>query len=538
VKKTVGIIGAGPGGMSAAVTLQSKGYHVEVFEAQSSVGGCNAALKLGDFRFDVGPTFFLMPSILEEIFERAGVRSEDYLKLHKIDPMYKLDFADGSELTVKQNRYEMAEEIAKYSKPDADNFFLFRERQKKKFDSILPILEQPVAGYKDLAQLKNIAAVPYVDGRSVYDELTDYFEDERTRLAFTFQAKYLGMSPFECPSMFTILPHIEHEFGVWHPEGGCNQVSESMAQLFLDQGGVLHLNTTVETVETASSKVSHLIVNGVEREFDHYVMNADFAYGMSELFSNESRKKYKDEKLETMKYSCSTFMLYLGLSEEVDLPHHSIYFSQNYRKNIRELVETLELSDDPSFYLHNPVVTDPTMAPEGKSAVYVLVPVPNLESKTEWTEEKVAEYRKLVLRKIRERTSVDLEPLIEEEKIVSPKDWRDEYRVYKGATFNLAHNFGQMLHWRPHNRSEEFENLYIVGGGTHPGSGLPTILESGKIAAGLIEKADDEFSVEKILRTSKTVVERGSWEIGARASKALNFASAALKRKTDAGSGF
>lgn len=501
MKRSVGVIGAGPGGLAAAVSLQTKGYHVEIFEALDRVGGRNSHLGEEGFRFDLGPTFFLMPSILDDLFLEAGVKPSDYLKLHRIDPMYKLDFGDeGETMQVRQNRFEMSQEIAKFSKADADNFFAFRDRQKKKFDCMLPILKRPISGYKDLASLKNIPALPFVDGRSVYDELADFFEDERVRLAFTFQAKYLGMSPMDCPSIFTILPHIEHEFGVWHPEGGCNQVSEGLLKLFEDRGGIVHLSTPVEHVKTRKGKVESFVVAGNERVFDHYVMNADFAYGMSELFEESERKKYKDQKLADLKYSCSTFMLYLGLSEQIDLPHHSIYFAQNYRKNLRELVSELKVSEDPSFYLHNPVVTDPTMAPEGKAALYVLVPVPNMDGETQWTEQETTDFRRKVLEAIEARTGLNLEDKIEYEKIITPKGWRDDYRVYKGATFNLAHNFTQMLHWRPHNHSEEFENLFITGGGTHPGSGLPTILESGKIVSKLIQEMDDRNWLPAVIR--------------------------------------
>jgi phytoene desaturase len=181
--------------------------------------------------------------------------------------------------------------------------------------------------------------------------------------------------------------------------------------------------------------------------------------------------------------------MYLGLSERVELPHHSIWFAQNYRRNVREICTSLELSNDPSFYLHNPSVTDPTLAPEGKSALYVLVPVPNLDAKIDW-ETNRSSFRELVLTRIRERTGLDLAPLIEKEKIITPLDWERDHRVYKGATISLAHSWDQMLQFRPRNEFEEFRGFYLVGGGTHPGSGLPTILESARIAASLIDSRE------------------------------------------------
>ena len=493
IKNRVGIIGAGPGGLAAAVLLQRKGFEVDLFEASDRVGGRNSRLSLGDFHFDTGPTFFLMPQILEQIFESCGRKMSDFVQLRRIDPMYRLDFGSGGDLQVTGDRRLMSESLAKFSRKDADRFFLFRERQRRKFEALFPALQNRHFSWTDLVKIKNLAAIPFLDRASLYDELRDSFEDERVRLAFTFQAKYLGMSPFDCPSLFTILSHIEHELGVWHPVGGCHRVSEALAELFVELGGRLHLNSRVSRCLTTSKplgrgQVDALEIEGLGRkEFDFYVMNADFAHGMGQLFSNDDRKKYNDEKLERLKYSCSTFMLYLGLNQKVPLQHHSIYFAQNYRKNVRELSESHVVSQDPSFYVHNPVHVDPSMAPQGKSGLYVLVPVANLDSGTDWDAYK-GTYRKWILQKIRERSGIDLEPMIEAEHVITPRDWQRDYGVYKGATFSLAHSLDQMLHLRPQNQSEDFTNFYLVGGGTHPGSGLPTILVSARIASDLIQE--------------------------------------------------
>ncbi len=483
----IAVVGAGPGGLSAAVLLQSQGYHVEIYEAAPRVGGRNSSLRLGDFKFDCGPTFFLMPAVLEEIFSRTGRKLSDYLDLRPIEPLYRLDFADGKVLSVSGKPEVMAESIGQFSKKDQDRFWAFRERQRKKFEALYPAFKRPFPNWGEFLNPENILAAPFLDFNSVYGELKDYFESEYVRLAFTFQAKYLGMSPFDCPSLFTILPHIEHSLGVWHPIGGCQQLSLALERLFLELGGKIHLSTPVETVLTRGNKVRGVKVRGQEQTYDFVVMNADFAYGMESLFGDEERRRYKNHKLEALKYSCSTFMIYLGLDRELPLEHHGVYFSQNYRKNIRELCNHLALPSDPSFYLHNPSRTDPTLAPAGQSALYILVPVPNLDAPINWKKESGA-YRDLVLQKIFERTGIDLRPHILQERVITPEDWRDEFKVYKGATFNLAHSFDQMLQFRPKNESDEFGNLYLVGGGTHPGSGLPTILQSGIIASDLIHK--------------------------------------------------
>lgn len=502
-KKSVGIIGAGPGGLAAGILLKSRGFEVDLFERADRVGGRNARIVKDDFIFDVGPTFFLMPQVLEDLLKDVGESIDEVLPMTQLDPLYDLKFADGSMLRVSADARKMANAIAAFNPGDADRFFSFREKQEQKFQALLPALKRPARGLWDIATLNNVLALPHLGLGSVYDELAKNFEDERVRLAFTFQSKYLGMSPFECPSIFTILPHIEHAYGVWHPRGGCNQISRALARCFEKLGGRLHLSTPVEKVHVKGGQVDSLRVNGDRIPFDYTVMNADFSMGISELVSDEDRRRYKNARVASLKYSCSTFMIYLGLDRVLDQPHHGIHFAQNYRRNIRELVETFELSNDPSFYVHNPSRLDPTLAPKGSSALYVLIPVPNLDGSTDWDaqrEELTDRYIDLIEARIGEK----IRPHIKVKHVVTPKDWERDYRVYKGATFSLAHSFDQMLQFRPHNEFEDFKNFFLVGGGTHPGSGLPTILESGRIAADLISRrSEDRSTIGRLIGLSR-----------------------------------
>jgi phytoene desaturase len=268
--------------------------------------------------------------------------------------------------------------------------------------------------------------------------------------------------------------------------GGLNRIADAMARVIREDGGKIHLNTAVrEILHDGQSAKGVLLEDGRKIQADEVIINVDFARAMQKLLPQ--RRKYTDQKLYSMDYSCSTFMLYLGVDKVYDIPHHNIFFANDYKKNVDEIADKMVLSADPSFYIQNASITDPTLAPEGKSAIYVLVPVPNNKSCIDWEHEKEG-FRRLVLDKIREKTELkDLEEHIEYEKMITPYDWENSYEVFLGATFNLAHSIKQMLYFRPHNDSEELQNLYVVGGGTHPGSGLPTIYESGRIAAGLIE---------------------------------------------------
>ena len=338
-----------------------------------------------------------------------------------------------------------------------------------------------------------LTALPYLDAHtSLYGVLSRYFDDPDTRIAFTFQAKYIGMSPWSAPGTFSIISFIEHGGGIYHVKGGLNRLSSGMAEALKESGGKIHLSSPVKKLIVSNGVATGIeLTDGKIEKADYVIINEDFAHAMTEIVPSEDRKKWTDQKLAGKDYSCSTFMLYLGVKKEFkEIAHHSILFARDYKKNVDEITESKILSDDFSFYVQNASVTDKTLAPAGKSAIYVLVPVPNNKSGIDWEKEKIT-LRNRVLDALETRGGfTDLKKNIEEEKIVTPLDWKDKHSVYLGATFNLAHSVAQMLYFRPHNEFEEFKNCYLVGGGTHPGSGLPTIYESGRISAELIMKND------------------------------------------------
>jgi len=294
------------------------------------------------------------------------------------------------------------------------------------------------------------------------------------------------MSPFQCPSLFSILSFLEYEHGIWHPTGGCNSLTRGMARVAEELGVKIKLNTPVQEILFEGRRAKGVRTAGGELLADAVVMNADFANGMSKLVPNGLRRRWNDAALAKKDYSCSTFMLYLGVEGRFDqLAHHNIYVAKDYRRNLDEIERQHVLSEDPSFYVENPVRTDATMAPPGHSALYVLLPVTNQHPNVDWSKER-AHYRQVALRQLAKLGLQDIESSIRFERVVTPADWESKVDIYRGATFNLAHSFSQMLHLRPQNRFEEFERMYLVGGGTHPGSGLPVIFESARISARLL----------------------------------------------------
>ncbi len=488
MNKKVLIVGAGPGGLVAGLLLQHKGYQVEIHEKNSLPGGRNSYIDVGGHKFDIGPTFLMMKYILDEVFAEIGLKTEDHLKTERLSPMYRLFYEDKF-INVYEERDKMKAELERVFPGEGERLDAFYKREKKRFKKMMPCLQKDYSSFSRFFHPDFINAIPHFSiPRSLFGVLGDYFKKPEARLAFTFQSKYLGMSPWECPGAFAMIPYVEHGLGIFHVEGGLSKISEKMAEIFQKMGGVIKYNSPVKSVIIENKIAKGLLLENGEKEMaDTVIVNADFAYAMSHIVDN---KKYRKAKLDSMKYSCSTFMVYLGLKKEYDLEHHNVIFAPEYRKNVDDVFAGRLSRDNYSIYVRNASPKDKTLSPQGKSQLYVLVPVPNRQvgRDIDWKKEG-AGIRNYAIKRIKERLGLkDLEENIEAEKIITPDDWVNEYHVYNGATFNLAHNLMQMLWFRPHNLLEGTKNCYLVGGGTHPGSGLPTIYESGRISAHMIMK--------------------------------------------------
>lgn len=498
--KKVIIIGGGPGGVSSALLLASRGIQVDLFEKQDRLGGRTGCHEEMGYRFDIGPTFLMMKSLLDRIFIEAGMDSADYLEFVRLDPMYELRFDDEIFRACNDNE-DTKREIERLFPGQGRAMDVFLKKEKARFKSLLPAFQRDFSDPVRSLRPDLLPALPHLSlGSSVFDNLKRYFTDEKLALLFSFQSKYLGMSAWECPGAFAMLSYMEHEHGIYHTIGGLSEIPRAFARAAEDCGARIHTGTPVKQLLLDGRKVTGVeLENGEKVYADSVIINADFGHAMTHLIPDGALKKYTREKLESMKFSCSTFMMHLGVDKRYDLPHHSIVFARDYKKNVDEIFKLNRSSDDLSFYVRNASVTDPTLAPEGKSSLYILVPTPNLDGDLDWDEVQ-GRYRSLVFKAFSERLGIDdLEQHIEVEKIYTPRTWSTELDIFKGATFNLSHCLSQMAWMRPRNRFEEFKNCFLVGGGTHPGSGLPTIFESARIASNLIS---DTFG----LRYQKTEI--------------------------------
>jgi phytoene desaturase len=416
------------------------------------------------------------------------------MEMKSIDPFYRLVYGDSGRVFLPtSDRASMREQVERLFPGNFKGYDRYMDYEREKFARITPCLQVPYDKPIDYLRPRFLRALPYLDAHfSLYRHLGRYFDDDDLKTAFTFQAKYLGMSPWQCPATFSIISYIEHSGGIHHPIGGLNQISAAMAKVLEEEGGRLHLSTPVKEVIVRGGRATGVrLESGEEVAGDYVVINADFAHAMTKLVDRAHLRKWTPEKLERKSFSCSTFLLYLGVDKVYEqIPHHNIIFAPDYKHNVDEITRSFTLSEDPSIYIQNASVTDPTLAPEGKSTIYILGPITNNRSRIDWEREK-ERYRDKVLEIAQTRGGMtDLRQHIEVEKMITPRDWEQDYAVYQGAVFNLGHTIDQMLYFRPHNEFEEIEGCYLVGGGTHPGSGLPTIYESGRISAGLILKRD------------------------------------------------
>jgi phytoene desaturase len=485
MEKSVIIVGAGPGGLSTAMLLAKEGLRVTVVESADRVGGRTSAIEADGFRFDVGPTFFMYPRVLSEIFAAAGYELEREVELIKLDPQYRLTFGAGGELLCTPDLARMERAIAAIAPEDAKSLKRFMADNRDKLAKFRPWLENPFLSWRDVLTTKALGVLPVLrPWRSLDDELRQYFSDPRIRLGFSFQSKYLGMSPFRCPSLFSILSFLEYEYGVFHPVGGCSALSEAMARVATQLGADIRLDEPVDEVIVENGRAVGVRTSSGELRADAVIVNADFANFMTRHVPAAARRRWTDKSIAKKQFSCSTFMLYLGIEGRYEIPHHSIYIARDYERNLDEIENKHVLSDDPSFYVQNACVTDPSLAAPGHSTLYVLAPVSHMHKNIDWNRES-RRFRSLLISKLAQIGITDLEKRIRFEKMTTPADW-EKTGIYRGATFNLAHNLGQMLHLRPRNRFEDVDGMYLVGGGTHPGSGLPVIFESARITTRLL----------------------------------------------------
>lgn len=481
------IIGAGLGGLSAGIHLARQGWRVTILEQNERSGGRMNQIQEQGFRIDMGPTMLMMPEVIENIFAQCGRDYRDYLQWERITPAYRVVWPDGASLDMGGSTAEMVESIREFAPEDATIFPTFMRKMEEKYlNARYNFIER---SFNTLGSMLNrqtlvgmLKTLPY---ESVYQFVSRYLKNEKMRQAFTFQTLYLGISPYDCPSIYALLPYIEMEFGVWFPKGGTIAVADALERLFLELGGEIHFQTPVERL-LLDGKRAVGVRTCDERRWpaDVVVSNLDVSMTYRRLVPAEARRKYTDARLERMDYGCSGYLLYLGIKRtQTSWPHNVILLSEDYEGILDDICRKKVAPRDPAMHLCTPTRTDPSLAPPGHDVLYVLAPCPNTQGAVDWSIEG-PRLRERMLDKLEATGFPGLRDHIVFERTFAPPQFESLYGCYAGSAYGgLSHTFFQSAYFRPHSRSEDVPGLFFVGASTHPGGGVPIVLTSGRLVA-------------------------------------------------------
>jgi phytoene desaturase len=476
----VAVIGAGFGGLAAALRLRSAGVATTLFEARDAPGGRAYVYRDRGFTFDAGPTVITAPSCLDELFALSGKSLSDCVELMPIRPFYRITWGDGERFDYDGDAERLLGEISRISEDDVDGYRRFYEYSKRVYEAgYRGLVDQPFLRFWDMLRVLPQLARLRAD-RSVYRTVARHVRDERLRQVLSFHSLLIGGSPFEASAIYTLIHFLEQHEGVHFVRGGTGALVAALAGRFVDLGGELRLATPVRRVEVELDGGHRVFADeGVER-FDAVVSNADVYQTYAALYAGDPRARRVRRRLERMQWSNSLFLVYFGTDRVYsDVAHHTIVLGPRYRGLLHDIFHGSHLPDDFSLYLHAPSVSDPTLAPPGCSAFYVLSPVPHLgRTPIDW-DLAAPEYADRILESL-ERILPELRQHIVVKRLFTPKDFERDLAAHHGAAFSVAPTLFQSAWFRPHNRDPRIPGLYLVGAGTHPGAGVPGVVNSAK----------------------------------------------------------
>lgn len=489
------IIGAGMGGLAAAIRLAAAGRRVTVFEQGERVGGKMNQWAQSGWTFDTGPSLLTMPWVLRDLFAAAGRELDDYLTLDPVDPICRYEFADGSHLEVTSDTARMAANIAALSPRDVPGFFRFLAHASDLYAIAgAPFLTGTLDG---LRRWDTSARFPYgfrprdlakvLSPRTVHGTVASFFTDPRLRQVFDRYATYNGSSPYRAPATFCLIPFVEFASGAWHPRGGMYRIAESLAHLACELGVEIHTATPVAAITVRTGAARGVLLETGERvEADRVISNVDVLTTYERLLPDDAPGIGATRRsLRALEPSYSGFLLLLGTRRmSPDLPHHTICFSADYRAEFDDLLHRRIPPTDPTIYVCRTTATDLTTAPAGCDNLFVLVNVPHLDGHTDW-QAYAPVYRDHVLETLARR-GLDCAGEIAVEAVWTPETLHDRYGAQRGSIYGFASNTPRAAFLRPPNRARHITRLFFAGGSTHPGGGVPLALLSGKIAADLI----------------------------------------------------
>lgn len=489
------VIGSGFGGLAAAVRLGARGYRVTVLEQLDAPGGRARVFRQDGYTFDAGPTVITAPFLFEELWSLCGRRLADDVDLRPVFPFYRVRFDDGTLFDYSGDAGAMRAEVARLAPGEVEGYERFLAASEAIFKVGFEQLGHvPFESWADMARCVP-ELVRLQSWRTVYALASRHVRDERLRIVLTFQSLLVGGNPFSTTSVYCLIAFLERRWGVHFAMGGTGRLVQGLVGLIEGQGGQVRCGQQVDQITVETTAGTRPRANGVRLASgehvaaDVVVSNADSAWTYRHLLAAKHRKRWTDKRIERARYSMSLFVWYFGTRRTYpDIAHHTIALGPRYRELLGDIFDRKHLADDCSLYLHRPTATDPSMAPPGCDAFYVLSPVPHLESGIDWAE-RAEPYRRLLEQRLQDTLLPDLANQIASSRVLTPQHFQDELSSFRGAAFGLEPVLTQSAWFRPHNRSEEVERLYLVGAGTHPGAGLPGVLSSARILDTVVPHA-------------------------------------------------
>ncbi len=481
------VIGSGFGGLATALRLRAAGHEVTLLEKLDKLGGRAYVFERDGFTFDAGPTVITAPWLIHELFTLYGKDSSSYLRIVPVEPFYRIYFHDGTFFEYNGDQAFIEENIRKFNPDDIPGYRVFMSKTKPIFDKgFVELADQPFLTFGSMLKVAP-DLVRLGSHRSVYSYVSRYISDPRLRMVFTFHPLLVGGNPFHTTSIYSMIHYLEREWGIHYAMGGTGAVVSALGRLFEEEGGTLRLHAEVDRILVKDQRATGVrLTDGTTLSADIVVSNADVASTYLHLIEPAHRRRNSDRRLRSLRYSMSLFVIYFGTKRQYpDIAHHDIILSARYRELLEDIFTKKILADDFSLYLHRPTATDPSMAPPGCDAFYVLAPVPHNGSGLDWKTEG-PRFKEKILRFLEDRFLPDLRANIVTEHFVTPDYFEHRLNSHLGSAFSVEPILTQSAWFRPHNRSEDIPNLYFTGAGTHPGAGLPGVLSSAKIVASLI----------------------------------------------------
>lgn len=492
MSKKIIVIGSGFGGLGAAIRLAARGHRVEMFEKRDKPGGRAYVYEMNGHIFDGGPTVITAPFMFDDLFALAGKKREDYLQFVPCDPFYRIFNHEGRKFDYNGDPEFILSQIDQWSPQDKEGYQKFIQTTRPIFEKgFVQLADQPFLHVSDMLRVAP-DLIKLQSYKTVYQYVSQFVKNDFLRMVFTFHPLLVGGNPFDTTSIYAMIHYLEREWGVWFAMGGTGAIVNALVTLFTELGGKIHLNASVDEILVGENRrvTGVRLRDGSVHLADDVVVNADVAWTYRNLIPARYRKVNTNARYDRTRFSMSLFVIYFGTKKryiDSGLAHHNIILSDRYKTLLQDIFTKKVLADDFSLYLHMPTITDPSLAPQGGESFYVLSPVPHLEAGVDWKQMGPV-YRDRILDFLEEKYLPGLRDNLSALHFIDPLHFQNDLNSFRGAAFSVEPILTQSAWFRPHNRSEDFENLYFVGAGTHPGAGLPGVLSSSIIAEKLIQE--------------------------------------------------